>query len=124
MNDEEATSTSVKTVTQDDHNGTGSVDGDMDLVAENFKKDVVIFGVTGTFEGDSGGAITVPKTGQAMSFQTGGDGDVEMGVAWPDPRFTDHGDRTVPTLIQAQRYRSERLPFQNHPPFCRGLLCL
>ena len=35
------------------------------------------------------------KTGQTTSYATGDDGNLERGVAWPDPRFTDHGDGTV-----------------------------
>jgi hypothetical protein len=37
----------------------------------------------------------VPKTGQTTSYRTGDDGDLETGVAWPNPRFTDLGDGTV-----------------------------
>jgi hypothetical protein len=37
----------------------------------------------------------VPKTGQTTSYATGDDGDLEKGVAWPSPRFTDNGDGTV-----------------------------
>ena len=37
----------------------------------------------------------VEKTGQTVSYATGDDGDLEKGVAWPDPRFTDNGDETV-----------------------------
>ncbi len=37
----------------------------------------------------------VPKTGQTTSDATGDDGDLEMGVEWPSPRFTDNGDGTV-----------------------------
>jgi hypothetical protein len=37
----------------------------------------------------------VPKTGQTTSYGTGDDGDLEKGVAWPNPRFTDNGDGTV-----------------------------
>jgi hypothetical protein len=37
----------------------------------------------------------VPKTGQTTSFATGDDGDLEKGVAWPDPRLTDNGNGTV-----------------------------
>ena len=29
----------------------------------------------------------VPKTGQTTSYATGDDGDLELGVAWPSPRF-------------------------------------
>ena len=37
----------------------------------------------------------VPKTGQTTSYATGDDGDLEKGVAWPNPRFTDNHDGTV-----------------------------
>ncbi len=37
----------------------------------------------------------VPKTGQTDSYATGDDGDLEKGVAWPNPRFTDNSDGTV-----------------------------
>jgi hypothetical protein len=35
------------------------------------------------------------KTGQTTSYATGDDGDLERGVAWPSPRFTDNGNGTV-----------------------------
>ena len=41
------------------------------------------------------GKIRVPRTGQTNSFVPGDDGALQMGVPWPDPRFTDHGDGTV-----------------------------
>ncbi|HEB10240.1 MAG TPA: DUF1566 domain-containing protein [Spirochaetales bacterium] len=34
------------------------------------------------------GIIDLPKTGQTTSSGTRDDGDLQMGVAWPDPRFT------------------------------------
>jgi hypothetical protein len=37
----------------------------------------------------------VAKTGQTTSYRTGDDGDHELGVASPSPRFTDNGDGTV-----------------------------
>ncbi|KAA6185112.1 DUF1566 domain-containing protein [Thiohalocapsa marina] len=37
----------------------------------------------------------VPKTGQTAFYETGDDGDLEKGVAWPSPRFTDNSDGTV-----------------------------
>ena len=37
----------------------------------------------------------VEKTGQTELYVTGDDGDLEKGVAWSDPRFTDNGDGTV-----------------------------
>ncbi|MDP3297140.1 MAG: DUF1566 domain-containing protein [Thermodesulfovibrionia bacterium] len=41
------------------------------------------------------GIISLPKTGQTTSYREGDDGDLEMGVAWPSPRFTDNGNGTV-----------------------------
>jgi hypothetical protein len=35
------------------------------------------------------------KTGQTTSYATGDDGDLEKGVTWPSPRFTDNGNGTV-----------------------------
>jgi hypothetical protein len=40
----------------------------------------------------------VPKTGQTMSYDTGDDGDLQKGTAWPSPRFTDHGDTVTDNL--------------------------
>ena len=37
----------------------------------------------------------VPKTGQTTKYADGDDGDLQKGVAWPSPRFTDNGDGTV-----------------------------
>ncbi len=90
--------TSAQTITAGYHDGTGSVAGDTDLVAGNIKKDVTIFGVTGTHEGEGGGGTynaAVPQTGQTTSYASGDDGDLEKGVAWPNPRFTDNSDGTV-----------------------------
>lgn len=45
------------------------------------------------------GTTTTPaqlwKTGQTTSYATGDDGDLERGVTWPSPRFTDNGNGTV-----------------------------
>jgi len=41
--------------------------------------------------GGCGVPAPVEKTGQTSSYDTGDDGDLEMGVAWPNPRFTDNG---------------------------------
>lgn len=41
---------------------------------------------TGTSAG--GGSAAVAKTGQTATYATGDDGDLEKGVAWPNPRFT------------------------------------
>ena len=37
----------------------------------------------------------VERTGQVKSYAAGDDGYWKMGVAWPNPRFTDNGDGTV-----------------------------
>ncbi|MFC1578408.1 DUF1566 domain-containing protein [Thermodesulfobacteriota bacterium] len=37
----------------------------------------------------------VPQTGQTGSFETGDDGDLEMGIYPPAPRFTDNLDGTI-----------------------------
>ncbi len=42
-----------------------------------------------------GSDAPVEKTGQTTSFATGDDGDVQSGVAWPNPRFTDNLDGTI-----------------------------
>ena len=39
--------------------------------------------------------VDLPKTGQTTSYAAGDDGDLEEGVAWPSPRFTDNTDGTV-----------------------------
>jgi len=47
------------------------------------------------------GAIDLPKTGQTTCYNarecegTGQDGEIQAGVAWPAPRFTDNGDGTI-----------------------------
>jgi hypothetical protein len=41
------------------------------------------------------GPVFLPRTGQTLSYAQGDDGDTELGVAWPTPRFVDHGDGTV-----------------------------
>lgn len=43
----------------------------------------------------AGTIALVPKSGQTISFITGDDGNLQSGVAWPTPRFTDNSDGTV-----------------------------
>jgi hypothetical protein len=45
--------------------------------------------------GESNGTIKLPKTGQTTSYADGDDGDLQKGVTWPSPRFTDNGDNTI-----------------------------
>lgn len=40
-------------------------------------------------------SVGVQKTGQTISFAAADDGDLMKGRAWPNPRFTDHGNGTV-----------------------------
>ena len=49
---------------------------------------------TGTSAG-GGGSAAVAKTGQTTKYSDGDDGDLQKGVAWPNPRFTNNGDSTV-----------------------------
>lgn len=51
------------------------------------------------------GEVDLPKTGQTTCYDqsgnvidcadTGQDGDIQAGVAWPEPRFEDNGDGTI-----------------------------
>jgi hypothetical protein len=45
--------------------------------------------------GGTTGLIQLPKTGQTASSAAGDDGDLEKGVAWPNPRFTDNSNGTI-----------------------------
>lgn len=73
---------------------------DSDLTPANVKKDVAIFGVTGTYEGGSAYPAPVPATGQMSTVPinpapAGSDGALGKGVAWPTSRFTNNSDGTV-----------------------------
>lgn len=37
----------------------------------------------------------LPKTGQTTSSQSGDDGSLQKGIAWPSPRFTDNLNQTI-----------------------------
>jgi hypothetical protein len=41
------------------------------------------------------GAVDLPRTGQTTPYAGGDDGNLQEGVVWPSPRFTDNGDGTV-----------------------------
>jgi hypothetical protein len=45
--------------------------------------------------GGGGKSALLPKTGQTTSYGTGDDGDLEKGVAWPTPRFTNNNNGTI-----------------------------
>ncbi|MCL4300136.1 MAG: DUF1566 domain-containing protein [Anaerolineae bacterium] len=82
--------TSDQSIAAGYHSGSGLVYGDSDLLAENILWGVNIFGVDGALY-----PARVPVTGQTSIYNSGDDGNLLKGVAWPDPRFTDNGDGTV-----------------------------
>ena len=46
--------------------------------------------------GQSGpSVVSIPKTGQTVSYATGDDGNIQAGTTWHSPRFTDNGNQTV-----------------------------
>src|SRR3989304_9745665 len=50
----------------------------------------------GTYQTFAFGAkALVEKTGQIISHSAGDDGDLQKGVAWPNPRFSDLGNGAV-----------------------------
>ena len=72
---------------------------DMGYVSTADKTSLVnVWPVHGNGVSAPGGQATttsLPKTGQTISYATGDDGQLQVGVAWPRPRFTDIGDGTV-----------------------------
>jgi len=72
------------------YSGKTATANDPNLKASNIYRGIPIFGVTGTLN-PSG----IPKTGQTVEYDFQDDGSMEMGVSWPNPRFTDNGDGTV-----------------------------
>lgn len=76
--------TSPQTITPDSgYDGLSSVqvNGDVNLTAENIKKDVSIFGVTGTYEGSGGGASVATYTIQASSHPILGNAGFDLSSA-------------------------------------------
>ena len=43
----------------------------------------------------SSGIISLQKSGQTTQYAAGDDGDLEMGIDWPEPRFVDNGNDTI-----------------------------
>ena len=74
----------------------GNLDHDCDVDAQDVTKFLEDFG-RGTYDRPCppSGSAMVEKSGQRTSYDTGDDGDLEKGVPWPNPRFTDNGDGTV-----------------------------
>ena len=76
------------------YEGTTLSTVDTNLTSGNIRENVAVFGVTGSY-GAGGYPASVPETGQTISYRTGDDGDLQPGVARPNPRFTDNGNWTV-----------------------------
>ncbi|MCP4351951.1 MAG: DUF1566 domain-containing protein [Desulfobacterales bacterium] len=80
-----------------------SVDGTNGAVASDVLNGKTFWGLTSGAWGQQTGTVSVTapdpapveKTGQTVSYRTGDDGDLQKGVAWPSPRFTDNGNGTV-----------------------------
>ncbi len=45
--------------------------------------------------GQGNGSAGIWKTGQIKSYALRDDGDLQMGIAWPQPRFINNGDGTI-----------------------------
>jgi hypothetical protein len=58
----------------------------------------------------------VPKTGQTTSYASKDDGDLKKGVAWPTPRFTDHGNGTVTDNLTGLMWQKNANCMQSHYP--------
>jgi hypothetical protein len=78
----------------------------------------------------------LPKSGQTQCWDTAGtlidcagtgqDGDHQAGVAWPDPRFRDHGDGTVTDNLTGLLWTKDadlggQLQWYDAIDFCEGL---
>lgn len=65
--------------------------------------DIIGKGDTGSYAGYAwavrseqfSSVISLPQTGQKTSYASGDDGDIQAGVVWPSPRFTDNDNSTV-----------------------------
>ncbi|MBF0555849.1 MAG: DUF1566 domain-containing protein [Nitrospirae bacterium] len=66
---------------------------------EDFR-DAYVLPVRGGLLGTQAPAA-VWKTGQTQTYYPGDDGTHQAGVAWPNPRFSDHGDGTVTDNLTA-----------------------
>jgi hypothetical protein len=64
-------------------------------------------------DGFSGGPAPVQKTGQTISYGTRDDGELQTGVDWPDPRFTDNLDGTVTDNLTGLIWLTNGIRFSN-----------
>ncbi len=69
----------------------------------------------------------VAKTGQTTSHATGDDGDLQKGITWPNPRFTDNGDGTIRDNLTCLIWTADanlnngQATWANALAFCNGL---
>ncbi len=83
-----------------DHNSlsaehSGLSTGQGALSTEHADLDTKLDEILAAVQNNGGSDAPVEKTGQTTSFATGDDGELERGVAWPNPRFTDNLDGTI-----------------------------
>jgi hypothetical protein len=66
-------------------------------------------------DGSPGGSGPAPvaKTGQTISYGTRDDGELRMGVDWPEPRFTDNLDGTVTDNLTGLLWLKDGTRFSN-----------
>lgn len=94
---------------------------DANFTAENIRTGVSIFGVTGTSP-----RAGVPKTAQTTTYRSGDDGHLRKGVAWPSPRFTDHGNTVTDNLTGLMWAKNANLPggyrtWEGAIDYCNGM---
>jgi hypothetical protein len=62
------------------------------------------------------GTVQLPQTGQTTSYAAGDDGALQMGAAWPNPRFTDKGDQTVMDNLSGLIWAKDGNIMKTHDP--------
>lgn len=77
------------------YGATNLAEVETDLVAENIRTNVTIFGIPGTVDLDVNATVGVMRSGQTGTIADGDDGNLLRGVAWPNPRFTKVGTSHV-----------------------------
>ena len=70
----------------------------MESLSQVLKQSSNMYGRSGAGQSGASDAnypANVWKTGQTTDYYSSDDGKLQKGVAWPDPKFTDNGNRTV-----------------------------
>ncbi len=74
-------------------------DKDLESIWGSSANDIVVAGDEGTIyhykNWPTAYKLSLAETGQTQGDYPGDDGDLQAGLDWPDPRFTDNGDGTV-----------------------------